>query len=237
MDVSLIQPGLSQTDFSFLALFLHADIVVKGVMGLLVFSSVWSWAIIVERQLSFMGLSSKAKKFEKTFWAGSSLDEMFEQVGKKPNDPMARVFISAMREWKESRGGSGSDLQIITLKERIDRVMALRVSRELSKAERGLGILASIGSASPFIGLFGTVWGIMNSFRAIAASHDSSLAVVAPGIAEALFATALGLLAAIPAVVFYNKFASDTMRYATRLEGFADELSAIFSRRIAGGKS
>jgi len=238
MDVSLIQPGLSQTDFSFMALFLHADIVVKAVMGLLVFSSVWSWAIIFERQFSFMGLASKAKKFEKTFWAGRSLDEMFEQVGKKPNDPMSRVFISAMREWKESRGSTGgSDLQIITLKERIDRVMALRVSRELSKAERGLGILASIGSASPFIGLFGTVWGIMNSFRAIAASHDSSLAVVAPGIAEALFATALGLLAAIPAVVFYNKFASDTMRYATRLEGFADELSAIFSRRIAGGKS
>ncbi|MBL4618088.1 MAG: protein TolQ [Robiginitomaculum sp.] len=234
MDVSLIQPALGQTDFSYLAMFLHADIVVKFVMGVLVFASVWSWAIIVDRQFAFMGLRRKAERFEKTFWSGRSLDEMFEQIGDKPSDPLARVFVSAMREWKEGRAGVGSDLQVITLKERLDRVMALRVSRELSRAERGLGVLASIGSASPFIGLFGTVWGIMNSFRAIAASHDSSLAVVAPGIAEALFATALGLFAAIPAVIFYNKFASDTERYATRLEGFADELSAIFSRRITG---
>ena len=234
MDVSLIQPALGQTDFSYLAMFLHADIVVKFVMGVLVFASVWSWAIIVDRQFAFMGLRRKAERFEKTFWSGRSLDEMFEQIGDKPSDPLARVIVSAMREWKEGRAGVGSDLQVITLKERLDRVMALRVSRELSRAERGLGVLASIGSASPFIGLFGTVWGIMNSFRAIAASHDSSLAVVAPGIAEALFATALGLFAAIPAVIFYNKFASDTERYATRLEGFADELSAIFSRRITG---
>jgi biopolymer transport protein TolQ len=236
MDVSLIQQGLTETDFSFLSLFLRADIVVKIIMGILVFASVWSWAIIFDRQFSFMSLRSKADKFEKTFWSGRSLDEMFERIGEKPGDPMARVFLSAMREWKEGQNGRGSDLQIITLKERLDRVMALRVSRELSRAERGVGVLASIGSSSPFIGLFGTVWGIMNSFRAIAASHDTNLAVVAPGIAEALFATALGLLAAIPAVIFYNKFASDTQRYATRLEGFADELSAIFSRRIAGGK-
>jgi len=236
MDISLIQQGMVETDFSFMSLFLRADIVVKITMGVLVFASIWSWAIIIDRQFSFMGLNNKANKFEKTFWAGRSLDEMFEQVSERPNNPMARVFMSAMREWNEGRGGGGSDLQIITLKERIDRVMALRVSRELSRAERGLGVLASTGSASPFIGLFGTVWGIMNSFRAIAASQTTSFAVVAPALAEALFATALGLLAAIPAVIFYNKFASDTQRYATRLEGFADELSAIFSRRIAGGK-
>ncbi|VAV87474.1 Tol-Pal system protein TolQ [hydrothermal vent metagenome] len=236
MDVSLIGQGIAETDFSFLALFLRADIVVKFIMGILVFSSFWSWMIIVDRQLSFMGLRSKASKFEKVFWAGRSLDEMYEKITTKPDDPMARVFVSAMREWKEGRSGSGSDMQIITLKERLDRVMALRVSRELSKAERGLGVLASIGSSATFIGLLGTVWGIMNAFRSIAASHDANIAVVAPGIAEALFATALGLMAAIPAVIFYNKFASDTERYATRLEGFADELSAIFSRRIAGGK-
>lgn len=236
MDVSLVQSGVTGADFSFVALFLHADIVVKAVMAILVFSSVWSWAIIFDRQFSFMGLSAQGNKFEKTFWSVRSLDEMLERVGEKPKDPMGRVFVAAMREWKESRGGTGTDLQVITLKERLDRVMSLRVSRELSRAERGLGVLASIGSASPFIGLFGTVWGIMNSFRAIAVSRDTNLAVVAPGIAEALFATALGLLAAIPAVIFYNKFATDTQRYATRLEGFADELSAIFSRRIAGDK-
>jgi len=235
MDVSLIQQGLTETDFSFLALFLRADIVVKIIMSVLVFASVWSWAIILDRQFSFMNLRRKADKFEKEFWSGRSLDKMFEKIGDKPDDPLARVFLSAMREWREGRNGTGSDLQIITLKERLDRVMALRVSRELSRAERGLGVLASIGSSSTFIGLLGTVWGIMNSFRSIAASHDANIGVVAPGIAEALFATALGLLAAIPAVIFYNKFASDTQRYATRLEGFADELSAIFSRRIAGG--
>ncbi len=236
MDVSLIQQGMIESDFSFMSLFLRADIVVKLTMGVLVFASVWSWAIVLDRQLSFWTLNRRAKKFENTFWAGRSLDEMYERVGERPNDPMGRVFRAAMREWSEGRGATGSDLQIITLKERIDRVMALRVSRELSRAERGLGILASTGSASPFIGLFGTVWGIMNSFRAIAASQTTSFAVVAPALAEALFATALGLLAAIPAVIFYNKFASDTQRYAMRLEGFADELSAIFSRRIAGGK-
>lgn len=236
MDVDVIQSATAHTDFSFLSLFLRADPVVKVIMGILVFASVWSWSVIIDRQFSFMGLRGKAKKFEEMFWAGRSLDEMYQQVGDKPNDPMARVFLSAMREWRDAKAGAGTgtDLQAITLKERLDRVMTLRVNRELARAERGLGILASIGSASPFIGLLGTVWGIMNSFRAIAASHDTNLAVVAPGIAEALFATALGLFAAIPAVVFYNKFAADSARYAGRLEGFADELSAIFSRRISG---
>ncbi|PHS28069.1 MAG: protein TolQ [Robiginitomaculum sp.] len=236
MDISLALIAQPITDFSFLALFLRADMVVKTVMAILVFASIWSWTVIADRQLAFFGLRRKAKRFERAFWSGRSLDEMYKNVDEHARDPMERVFVSAMREWTNGRGNLGSDLQIVSLKERIDRVMALTVSRELSRAERGLGILASIASASPFIGLFGTVWGIMNSFRAIAASHDTNLAVVAPGIAEALFATALGLLAAIPAVIFYNKFSADTARYATRLEGFADELSAIFSRRIAGGK-
>ncbi len=236
MDISLALAAQPITDFSFLSLFLRADFVVKTVMAILVFASVWSWTVIVDRQFAFMGLQRKAKRFERAFWSGRSLDEMYKNIDEHSRDPMERVFISAMREWTNGRGNIGSDLQIVSLKERIDRVMALTVSRELSRAERGLGILASIASASPFIGLFGTVWGIMNSFRAIAASHDTNLAVVAPGIAEALFATALGLLAAVPAVIFYNKFSADTANYATRLEGFADELSAIFSRRIAGGK-
>jgi len=236
MDISLALAAQPITDFSFLSLFLRADFVVKTVMAILVFASIWSWTVIVDRQFAFMGLQRKAKRFERAFWSGRSLDEMYKNIDEHSHDPMERVFISAMREWTNGRGNIGSDLQIVSLKERIDRVMALTVSRELSRAERGLGILASIASASPFIGLFGTVWGIMNSFRAIAASHDTNLAVVAPGIAEALFATALGLLAAVPAVIFYNKFSADTANYATRLEGFADELSAIFSRRIAGGK-
>jgi biopolymer transport protein TolQ len=236
MDISLALAAQPITDFSFLSLFLRADLVVKAVMAILVFASVWSWTVIVDRQFAFMGLQRKAKRFERAFWSGRSLDEMYKNIDEHSRDPMERVFVSAMREWTNGRGNLGSDLQIVSLKERIDRVMALTVSRELSRAERGLGILASIASASPFIGLFGTVWGIMNSFRAIAASHDTNLAVVAPGIAEALFATALGLLAAVPAVIFYNKFSADTANYATRLEGFADELSAIFSRRIAGGK-
>jgi len=236
MDISLALAAQPITDFSFLSLFLRADLVVKTVMAILVFASVWSWTVIVDRQFAFMGLQRKAKRFERAFWSGRSLDEMYKNIDEHSRDPMERVFVSAMREWTNGRSNLGSDLQIVSLKERIDRVMALTVSRELSRAERGLGILASIASASPFIGLFGTVWGIMNSFRAIAASHDTNLAVVAPGIAEALFATALGLLAAVPAVIFYNKFSADTANYATRLEGFADELSAIFSRRIAGGK-
>lgn len=236
MVISLALAAQPITDFSFLSLFLRADLVVKAVMAILVFASVWSWTVIVDRQFAFMGLQRKAKRFERAFWSGRSLDEMYKNIDEHSRDPMERVFVSAMREWTNGRGNLGSDLQIVSLKERIDRVMALTVSRELSRAERGLGILASIASASPFIGLFGTVWGIMNSFRAIAASHDTNLAVVAPGIAEALFATALGLLAAVPAVIFYNKFSADTANYATRLEGFADELSAIFSRRVAGGK-
>jgi biopolymer transport protein TolQ len=236
MDISLAVMAQPVTDFSFMSLFLRADFVVKAVMAILVFASVWSWTVIVDRQFAFMGLGRKAKRFERAFWSGRSLDEMYKQINEQPRDPMERVFIAAMREWTNGRSNIDSDLQVVSLKERIDRVMALTVSRELSRAERGLGILASIASASPFIGLFGTVWGIMNSFRAIAASHDTNLAVVAPGIAEALFATALGLLAAVPAVIFYNKFSADTARYANRLEGYADELSAIFSRRISGGK-
>jgi biopolymer transport protein TolQ len=236
MDISLALMAQPVTDFSFMSLFLRADLVVKAVMAILVFASIWSWTVIVDRQFAYMGLGRKAKRFERAFWSGRSLDEMYKQINEQPRDPMERVFIAAMREWTNGRSNIDSDLQIVSLKERIDRVMALTVSRELSRAERGLGILASIASASPFIGLFGTVWGIMNSFRAIAASHDTNLAVVAPGIAEALFATALGLLAAVPAVIFYNKFSADTARYANRLEGYADELSAIFSRRISGGK-
>ena len=148
---------------------------------------------------------------------------------------MARVFAAAMREWDASKSGARSEMALASTHERIDRVMNLVVNRELSKAERGMSVLATIGSASVFIGLFGTVWGIMNAFRAIAATQNTNLSVVAPGIAEALFATALGLIAAIPAVIFYNWFSNDLEKYAARLEGYADELSAILSRKLGKG--
>lgn len=227
--------GPGEADFSFFSLFMRSDIIIKAVMVGLALASIWSWAIVVDKQMQVMDLKKKAKRFEDDFWAGRSLDDLDNTFGAKPRDPMSRVFAAAMAEWRESkRDGAGTESQMLSLKERIDRVMNVTVQRELSRLESGLGVLATIGSTAPFIGLFGTVWGIMNSFRAIAGSNNTNLAVVAPGIAEALFATALGLLAAIPAVVFYNKFSSDIARYAVRLEGYADELSAILSRRLYG---
>ena len=222
-------------DLSFVALFLQAGLVVKIVMAVLALSSVWSWAIVIDKQMLFGSLRRDARRFEQAFWGGRSLDELETRLGERPRDAMSRVFAAAMREWRESRerGSTGRDaLVLLGATERVDRVMNLVVAREVAKAENGIGVLASVASAAPFIGLFGTVWGIMNSFQAIAISQDTNLAVVAPGIAEALFATALGLLAAIPAAIFYNKFAADVNKYNAQLEGFADELSAILSRRI-----
>ncbi len=221
------------TDFSLLSLFLQADIVVQSVMVGLVLASFWSWAIIFDKSARFGRARKKSDKFEQIFWSGKSLDELYKNIGQKPDNPMAVVFVSAMREWRRSfETGSVSGSLAASVKERIDRVMSVTVSREVGRLERQMGFLATVGSTAPFVGLFGTVWGIMNSFRAIALSHDTNLAVVAPGIAEALFATALGLVAAIPAVVAYNKFTNDLGRYATRLEGFADEFSAILSRQL-----
>jgi biopolymer transport protein TolQ len=232
MMASAIELAGTAPDLSFVAMFIEADIIVKAVMLILAVASVWSWAVIFEKQGQFMKLTGQAKRFEHDFWAGRSLDELYQTFKDRP-EPMARVYSAAMKEFRDGRGqSSGSGL--LTVNQRIDRVMSLVMLRELAKAERGLGVLASIGSASPFIGLFGTVWGIMRSFADIAASQDTNLAVVAPGIAEALFATALGLLAAVPAVIFYNKFSSDTARFASQLEGFSEELSAILSRRLQG---
>lgn len=219
-------------EFSFWALFLRADWVVKAVMASLVIASIWSWGVVLDKQFWFGSRRARARDFEQWFWAGRSLDELAATLGDKERWPMGQVFAAAHREWQEARARGGRDSsQLLNLTERVDRVMGLIVTRELSNAERGLGVLSSVASSSPFIGLLGTVWGIMNSFRAIAISHDTNLAVVAPGIAEALFATALGLIAAIPATIFYNKFATDLARYTTHLEGYADELSAILSRR------
>lgn len=234
MEFVALDAASAASEFSFIGLFMKADIVVKAVMLMLVAASIWSWAIVIDKQMQFGALRKQARRFEETFWAGRSLEELAASMGERPREPMARIFAAAMREWRESRarGAAGRDGgSLLSLTERIDRVMGLVVTRELGRVEHGLGVLASVGSASPFIGLFGTVWGIMNAFRAIAVSNDTSLAVVAPPIAEALFATALGLLAAIPAVIFYNKFSTDLTKFAAQLEGYADELSAILSRR------
>ena len=225
----------AEFNFSVWMLFLKADIIVKIVMLLLTVASVWCWAIIIEKSLRLRRLNNNAAEFEDSFWSGGSLDSLYDRIGAQPKDPMAAVFASAMKEWRRAldSGVAGAD-RGSSLNDRIDRVMDVTLNREVERVERQMTILASTGSTAPFIGLFGTVWGIMNSFQSIAISKNTSLAVVAPGIAEALFATALGLLAAIPAVIAYNKISKDVDRYAARLEDFSSEFSAIISRQLDG---
>jgi len=214
-------------------MFLRADIVVQAVLLILVLASLWSWTIIFNKAMSLSGLKRKAKKFEKVFWSGQSLDELYQQFGANNDHPMTAMFIAALREWRRAfEGGIPRDAQLAGVRERIDKAMNVTILRETDALEKGLGWLATIGAVSTFIGLFGTVWGIMNSFSAIAARHDTTLAVVAPGIAEALFATAAGLFAAIPAVIFYNRFVNEIGRYTNSLDAFADEFSAILSRQL-----
>lgn len=218
-------------DLSILSLFLQADIVVKIVMGLLLLASVWVWAIIFEKVVSLRRANRQADAFEDRFWSGGSLEELFDGEGAKPAHPVAAVFGAAMGEWRRSARVAGADMSRVGVRDRVDRAMSVTVGREMERMERWMVFLASVGSTAPFIGLFGTVWGIMHSFAAIAASKNTSLAVVAPGIAEALFATAVGLVAAIPAVLAYNKLSTDLSRFAGRLEGFGTEFGAILSRQ------
>jgi biopolymer transport protein TolQ len=214
-------------------MFMGADWIVKTDMILLLLASLWSWTIIFNKWLALGTLRRRATKFEKIFWSGQSLDELYQQFSNRADHPMAAVFVSALREWRRAfEGGTPREALVPGIKDRIDKAMSVTIMREADGLERSLGFLATVGSVAPFIGLFGTVWGIMNSFSAIAARHDTTLAVVAPGIAEALFATAMGLLAAIPAVIFYNRFVNEIGRYNTRLDAFADEFSAILSRQL-----
>lgn len=220
--------------FSIVSMFLRADIIVKTVMILLLLASLWSWTIIFNKLVTLSTLKRKARKFEKLFWSGQSLDELYQQFAARNDHPLAAMFIAGLREWRrgfESPGGLREAL-LPGIKERIEKAMSVTILRETDGIEKQLGMLATIGSVSPFVGLFGTVWGIMNSFSAIAARHDTTLAVVAPGIAEALFATAMGLLAAIPAVIFYNRFVAEIGRYVNALDAFSDEFSAILSRQL-----
>jgi biopolymer transport protein TolQ len=226
--------GVVSHDLSILGLFLQADIIVKVVMLLLLAASFWSWAVIFDKLMRLRRLRHDAAAFEESFWSGGSLDDLYDRIGARPLDPMSAIFAAAMREWRRSaaKGLTGSDNLRASLQDRIERVMGVTLGREMERLERFMAYLATVGSTAPFIGLFGTVWGIMNSFQSIAASKNTSLAVVAPGIAEALFATALGLVAAIPAVVAYNKLSTDFGRYAGRLEAFSSEFSAILSRQL-----
>ncbi len=234
VEAAVLGGSIADLDFSIWALFLRADVVVKAVIILLFVASIWCWAIIFEKVLGLRRLNAQAADFESAFWSGSSLDELYDRIGARPGDPMSAVFVTAMQEWRRSlaKGLSQNERVRASLQERIERVMHIATVREMDRAERNMIFLASTGATAPFVGLFGTVWGIMNSFQSIALSKNTSLVVVAPGIAEALFATALGLLAAIPAVVAYNKLSKDLTRYAERLDSFAGEFSAILSRQM-----
>ncbi|WP_029031498.1 protein TolQ [Salinarimonas rosea] len=218
------------TDLSLWGLFWQAHIVVKLVMIGLVVASVYCWAIIIDKTLLFRRLHRAMDRFEEVFWSGRSLEELYRSLEERPTTGLASVFVAAMREWKRSFGGSGRS--VASLPARIDKVLDVTIQREVERLESRLIFLASVGSAGPYLGLFGTVWGVMTSFVAIAASQNTSLAVVAPGIAEALFATAIGLVAAIPAVIAYNKFQAEVAKAQIRLEGFADEFSAILARQV-----
>jgi biopolymer transport protein TolQ len=226
--------GTVSPSLSIVELFLQSDSIVKLVMFLLLAASFWSWAVIFDKTLRLRRLRQAASSFEETFWSGGSLDDLYDRVGQRPIDPMSAVFAAAMREWRRSaaKGLLGTAIMRSSLQQRIERVMNVTVGREMDRVERFMTFLATVGSTAPFVGLLGTVWGIMNSFSSIAAAKNTSLAVVAPGIAESLFATALGLVAAIPAVVAYNKLSNDFGRYAGRLEAFATEFGAILSRQL-----
>jgi biopolymer transport protein TolQ len=226
----LPMPGLSSSELSLFSLFWQAHWIVKAVMIGLILCSIWVWAIAIDKTFLYARMRRAMDRFEQAFWSGQSLEELYRNLSAKPSHSMAALFVAAMREWKRSLEGQARSFAGLQM--RIEKVMDVTISREIERLERRLLVLATVGSAGPFIGLFGTVWGIMTSFQSIAASKNTSLAVVAPGIAEALFATAIGLIAAIPATIFYNKFASEVNKHAQRLEGFADEFAAILSRQI-----
>ena len=219
-------------DLSLWGLFLQADWVVKLVMLGLLLASVWVWAVVFEKVTTLRRVNRAADAFEDKFWSGGSLDTLFQTEGERPSHPMAAVFGAAKREWeRSSTRPADAPVHAAGMQQRAERAMNVAVQREMDGLERWMVFLASVGSVGPFVGLFGTVWGIMNSFSAIAGMNNTNLAVVAPGIAEALFATAIGLVAAIPAVLAYNKITTDLSRFAGRLEGFSTEFSAILSRQ------
>ena len=219
-----------QIDFSLWGLFARATPIVKVVMLLLVVASFWSWSIIIQKLLQYRAARREADDFDARFWSGEPLDALFHEIGAEPDGRSERIFASGMTEWRRSHRDDGA--LIAGAAARIDRSMDVSIAREAEELQGGLTVLASIGSTAPFIGLFGTVWGIMHAFIGIAEQQNTNLAVVAPGIAEALLATGLGLLAAIPAVIFYNKLSADADRVVAGYEAFADEFGTILSRQL-----
>jgi biopolymer transport protein TolQ len=219
-----------EIDFSLWGLFARATFAVKLVMIILTVASVWSWAIILQKLIVFRAARAEASIFDRSFWSGEPLDGLFEQIGAQPDGNSEKIFAAGMTEWRRSHRTDGR--LIAGAQSRIDRSMDVAINKEAENLQRGLPILATIGSTAPFIGLFGTVIGIMNAFIEIAEQQNTNLAVVAPGIAEALLATGLGLLAAIPAVIFYNKLSADSDRIIAGYEAFADEFATILSRQL-----
>jgi biopolymer transport protein TolQ len=233
--------AISPDSFSPFHLFLHADWVVKGVLTTLMLSSLWSWTVIIDKAVRFTAINRAADDFEDEVGSGRPLEEVADRAGEAPREALARMLQAALREWRGARekgllANGSADAQAAFLVQRIDRVLESLVARETQRVEEGLGSLAIVATASPFVGLFGTVWGIMTAFQAIAVEKNTNLSVVAPSIAQALFATAVGLGAAIPAYVAYNKFSTDAGKYAARLEGFADDLVTAIQRRLAERK-
>ena len=219
-------------------LFMEADPVVKAIMIGLAVASLWSWAVILDKAFRFLSLNRQATAFEKAVGSGRSLEEIAQQAGPDPVHPLPRMLVIALADWREARTrGPLTEGQGNMLMARIDRALDSLIAREGQRVEAGLGVLSVVATASPFIGLFGTVWGIMNAFGAIAASGNTNLATVAPAISEALFATALGLAAAIPAYMAYNKFSIDAGKFTGRLESFADDLQAAVARRLGASAS
>jgi len=230
---ALTAPQVAEAaDFSVTTMFLRATTVVQIVMILLVVASFWSWAIIIEKALGFRRLAALGREFEASFWSGNPLEDLYERVRRSPSAPLERVFLAGMGEWQRSFSGDGLIPGTLS---RVDRAMTVATARESAAITARLPFLATVGSVSPFVGLFGTVWGIKHAFESIAMQQNTNLAVVAPGIAEALLATALGLLAAIPAVVAYNRLGSIAEELTGSLENFADEFTTILSREIERG--
>lgn len=219
-----------EIDFSLIALFARATLTVQLVMIILIVASFWSWAIIIQKHLVYRRARAEAEEFDLAFWSGEPLDELYQQLGPNPATSPQRVFAAGMTEWQRSHRADGGLIPGAVA--RIDRSMDVAITREARGLTSGLTFLASVGSASPFIGLFGTVWGIKHAFEEIALAQSTNLAVVAPGIAEALLATGLGLLAAIPATIFYNKLTDDSDEIIQGYEGFADEFNTILSRQL-----
>lgn len=232
--IETVNLGGYSHDLSMIGLFMQADPIVKFVMLILMGASVYSWAIVFYKRSTLSKLNRKANLFEDSFWSGEPLDKIYQRVKNSRHDPMLATFAAGMDEWQAGVAAGMPVKESIqaSLRQRVERAMNVAIGREVNALEKGMTFLASVGSTAPFVGLFGTVWGIMNSFSSIAASNNTSLAVVAPGIAEALFATALGLVAAIPAVIAYNVFSTGINRYAARLEAFSDEFTAILSRHL-----